>query len=427
MRRRATSLVSVVFGDETDRRAPLLQGERRQLAGGARPEGRIALDYGVAKLPETYLIAPDGTVVYKIISGVTRAGLDRLIAQAAEGRDDRRCTPAGCAAVGAVGRAWLVVLVGRARHRLVAPRLAVARRSGSGRSATTIKCPSCESQSVADSDTPAANAIRDEIRRASTRVRATTRSRDYLVSRYGEGILLEPSSSGIGALVWIIPVVAVVVAVAAIGFRFRGWRSDRTRSAVDAPTTAPSSTPPASGPHRSTGRHDRHRPESPLDPDELAALEEQRDFLLRSLDDLEREHDAGDIDEHDYQTCATTTPPAPPRCSAPSTSVARPSPTPGRRQHRPHRGHRRRRARVRRGRRACSVAHALGGRAAGAERHRRHPSDAEPGRQGVHRSRSGREAIPLPALRCFQKVLKHRSRRTRSRSPTRDGRSTSRS
>ena len=37
-----------------------------------------------------------------------------------------------------------------------------------------------------------------------------------------------------------------------------------------------------------------------LRPDELAALEEQRDFLLRSLDDLEQEHDAGDVDEHDY-------------------------------------------------------------------------------------------------------------------------------
>ena len=32
-----------------------------------------------------------------------------------------------------------------------------------------------------------------------------------------------------------------------------------------------------------------------------APLEEQRDFLLRSLEDLEREHDAGDIDEHDYE------------------------------------------------------------------------------------------------------------------------------
>lgn len=39
-----------------------------------------------------------------------------------------------------------------------------------------------------------------------------------------------------------------------------------------------------------------------LDPDDLAALEQQRDFLLSSLRDLDREHDAGDLDETDYET-----------------------------------------------------------------------------------------------------------------------------
>jgi tetratricopeptide (TPR) repeat protein len=43
------------------------------------------------------------------------------------------------------------------------------------------------------------------------------------------------------------------------------------------------------------------REAGPADPDAYAALEEQRDFLLASLDDLERERDAGDIDEADYQ------------------------------------------------------------------------------------------------------------------------------
>lgn len=36
--------------------------------------------------------------------------------------------------------------------------------------------------------------------------------------------------------------------------------------------------------------------------DRLAELEEERRFLLRSLTDLEREHDAGDIDDDDYRT-----------------------------------------------------------------------------------------------------------------------------
>lgn len=42
--------------------------------------------------------------------------------------------------------------------------------------------------------------------------------------------------------------------------------------------------------------------EQQLDSDGRVALEEERDFLLGSLDDLEREHAVGDIDEHDYRT-----------------------------------------------------------------------------------------------------------------------------
>src|SRR5690606_14509656 len=41
---------------------------------------------------------------------------------------------------------------------------------------------------------------------------------------------------------------------------------------------------------------------SGLDPDGLEALEEERDHLLRSLEDLEREFAAGDVDETDYVT-----------------------------------------------------------------------------------------------------------------------------
>lgn len=38
-----------------------------------------------------------------------------------------------------------------------------------------------------------------------------------------------------------------------------------------------------------------------MNPDRLAELEEERRFLLRSLSDLEREREAGDVDEHDYE------------------------------------------------------------------------------------------------------------------------------
>ena len=45
------------------------------------------------------------------------------------------------------------------------------------------------------------------------------------------------------------------------------------------------------------------KPKSPkLDPDRLAELEQERDSLLVSIADLEREHDAGDLDDDDYRT-----------------------------------------------------------------------------------------------------------------------------
>ena len=41
-----------------------------------------------------------------------------------------------------------------------------------------------------------------------------------------------------------------------------------------------------------------------LDPDVLAALERERDFLLRSLDDLDAERAAGDLDTSDHAALA---------------------------------------------------------------------------------------------------------------------------
>lgn len=62
------------------------------------------------------------------------------------------------------------------------------------------------------------------------------------------------------------------------------------------PTTAPVDDDVTSPPPTPRPRASR------LDPDVLAALEEERDFLLASLRDLEREHDAGDVDDVDYVT-----------------------------------------------------------------------------------------------------------------------------
>ena len=68
------------------------------------------------------------------------------------------------------------------------------------------------------------------------------------------------------------------------------------RAARDSSRSASRSKPSSGAETRSGGSRDRR-----LDPDVLAGLEEERDFLLRSLQDLEREHDAGDVDDADYE------------------------------------------------------------------------------------------------------------------------------
>lgn len=45
------------------------------------PDGRVALDYGVTGVPETFVVSPAGLVVTRFDSQVTRAGLDQLIAE----------------------------------------------------------------------------------------------------------------------------------------------------------------------------------------------------------------------------------------------------------------------------------------------------------------------------------------------------------
>jgi cytochrome c-type biogenesis protein CcmH len=91
--------------------------------------------------------------------------------------------------------------------------------------ASEIRCPTCRNQSSADSDAAAAKAIRDEIRR---RVRAGESDGEivaFLISRYGGDILLKPEGSGVAALVWAIPVVAVVLALVGLAVVFRRWRA----------------------------------------------------------------------------------------------------------------------------------------------------------------------------------------------------------
>lgn len=90
--------------------------------------------------------------------------------------------------------------------------------------AETIKCPTCRSQSAADSDAPASQEIRAEVLRRIDAGDSDDEIRTYFASRFGEQILLTPRSSGVAGLVWMLPIVVVVGAAAGLVVAFARWR-----------------------------------------------------------------------------------------------------------------------------------------------------------------------------------------------------------
>ena len=47
--------------------------------------GRIAVDWGVVAVPESYLVTPSGLVAAKVAGGVDRTGLEDLLDQVLAG------------------------------------------------------------------------------------------------------------------------------------------------------------------------------------------------------------------------------------------------------------------------------------------------------------------------------------------------------
>ena len=91
--------------------------------------------------------------------------------------------------------------------------------------AKTIKCPICRSESVYDSQADASQNIREEIARQVSAGRSDDEIRAYINGRFqDQGLLLVPPKTGIDSLVWVLPVVAVVLAVGGLAVAFRRWR-----------------------------------------------------------------------------------------------------------------------------------------------------------------------------------------------------------
>ena len=93
-----------------------------------------------------------------------------------------------------------------------------------------VRCPSCTDVSVAQSNASTAIAVRHQIEQMVADGRSTADIDQVLVSEYGQAILLVPPDTGGVPLIWIIPIVLGVGAIAIVGVVF--WRRSRAFGAL---------------------------------------------------------------------------------------------------------------------------------------------------------------------------------------------------
>jgi cytochrome c-type biogenesis protein CcmH len=150
-----------------------------------------------------------------------------------------------------------------------------------------IACPVCTGESVAESNTGVSREIRADVVR---RLQAG-QSSDAIIGYYARTgrQILAPADSGIDLLAWAIPIGAILLALCALGFAFVRWRREPRQVASDADEELVADAPdPAPSPK--------------LSPEMVQELEAEREFLVQSLDDLERERAEGGIDDDTYDT-----------------------------------------------------------------------------------------------------------------------------
>ncbi len=99
------------------------------------------------------------------------------------------------------------------------------------RIASEIRCPTCQGLSVRASKAAGARAIYAEITRQVAEGESDEDIRAFLVDRFGTSELLRPKATGIGAVVWIAPVVFAVVGAALL---VNVFTRSRRRSGVTA-------------------------------------------------------------------------------------------------------------------------------------------------------------------------------------------------
>jgi cytochrome c-type biogenesis protein CcmH/NrfF len=132
-----------------------------------------------------------------------------------------------------IAAAALVAFLALVAVNALGPSHPVSRAEAAAAIAAELRCPDCQSLSVADSHTPSAVEIRRQIDALLVAGASPDAVRQHFVDRYGEWILLAPRSP----VAWVLPFVALIVGTGLLLTWLRPWRRGAERAAVALPAT----------------------------------------------------------------------------------------------------------------------------------------------------------------------------------------------
>lgn len=91
--------------------------------------------------------------------------------------------------------------------------------------ASQLKCPVCQSESVADSPALIAQQMRGVIRQQLQSGRSEQQVLQYFIDTYGEQIAWSPPWQGFTLLAWLVPIALILIGAAFLFFTLREWRA----------------------------------------------------------------------------------------------------------------------------------------------------------------------------------------------------------
>lgn len=89
--------------------------------------------------------------------------------------------------------------------------------------ASQLRCPVCVAESVADSQSPTSQEMRQIIRQQLAEGKSEQQIINFFKARYGDWILLNPPKRGLHLVVWVLPLLGLAVALTLLAFYFRRW------------------------------------------------------------------------------------------------------------------------------------------------------------------------------------------------------------